>query len=108
MKEFKIDEVSVNSFKKEMEILLKLKHPTIISLFGYGEDNNSMFLLMELMDLSLKKVMDERKKRKNVSWWKEEEIIQFFRQILSGMEYLHSKKIAHRDIKVLFLKFQLN
>ena len=47
-------------------------------------------------------------KEKNVSWWKEEEIIQFFRQILSGMEYLHSKKIAHRDIKVLFLKFQLN
>ena len=37
-------------FKREAEILAQLKHPNIIPCYGYSLDNDTPFILMQLMD----------------------------------------------------------
>ena len=76
----------------EIEILKSIDHPNIIKLYEYFFDNNYLFLITEYCnngDLT--------------SWIKknntELEILDVIKQIVEGLNYLHNKKIIHRDIK---------
>lgn len=90
------------SFMQELKILKDLRHKHIVKLIGYCCDKDGTFLMMEMMDISLKRLMIKLKKESSHSWWSNDEIIQYVTQLLSALEYLHSNKVAHRDIKVLF------
>lgn len=92
------------SFKKyfdnEIEILSHLNHKNIVKLEGIKRTNSNYYIIMEYINgggLSdcLKKYMDKYKKAFP------EEIVQYLmRQIIDGLNYIHSQKIIHRDIKL--------
>ena len=80
--------------EREIEILKKLKHPNIVQLYGVIETDNQILLIMEyIKGQELYQYILIKKKLS------EEEACLYFKQIISGLEYLNKLKIAHRDIK---------
>jgi serine/threonine protein kinase len=77
--------------------LAGLSHPNLIKYFccGIDEEHNKLYLVMELMDMSLKEMLEKHKKtslRYVVA-------IDVMLQIGSGMWYLHDMHVAHLDLK---------
>jgi serine/threonine protein kinase len=76
---------------REIQILEGLDHPNIIHLYHIIETTKSVLLILELVDgRSLKDIM-----RMNLHGLEEKEYLKIFRQILSAVNYIHKRKIAH-------------
>ena len=58
--------------------------------------NLTLFIQMELCDLNLKKWLINRDEMNNFCY---EDAKEIFKQILIGMNYIHSNNLIHRDIK---------
>lgn len=58
---------------------------------------------MDLFDCNLRNVIDSRldlmQKDVQTKWFSKKELVGFCLDIIKGIEYLHSCKIAHRDLK---------
>uniref|UniRef100_A0A9J7XSP5 non-specific serine/threonine protein kinase n=1 Tax=Cyprinus carpio carpio TaxID=630221 RepID=A0A9J7XSP5_CYPCA len=80
--------------EREVDILQELQHPNIITLHDVYENRTDMVLILELV--SGGELFDFLAQKESLS---EEEATEFIKQILSGVQYLHSKKIAHFDLK---------
>jgi len=84
----------INKVKEEISILKKLQHPNIVKFYGFLEANSQLLVKMEYIKYgTLKHWMKNREK---IS---EEEASTILRNILSAIEYLHSRQICHRDLK---------
>ncbi|KAK3099608.1 hypothetical protein FSP39_006997 [Pinctada imbricata] len=80
--------------KKEVEIHSRLKHPSILELYNYFEDNNYVYLVLEMgHNGELNRYL-----RANCKVLTESEAQHFMKQIVEGMLYLHSHGILHRDL----------
>lgn len=84
----------VTRVKKEVEIHSRLKHPSILELYNYFEDNNYVYLILEMCHNGEL----QRYLKSNCRVLSEDEARHFMKQILEGMLYLHSYGILHRDL----------
>ncbi|NLW18173.1 MAG: serine/threonine protein kinase [Candidatus Cloacimonetes bacterium] len=81
-------------FIEEARIQAKMKHPNIVSLLSFFNEDDGYFMVMEfapgktLRDLIM-----------NTGPVPEQRTRVILRQILSALEYAHEKGIVHRDIK---------
>ena len=88
------------SIENETKILSQLNHPNIIKLYNYFKVDNSFCLIMELCEGGdLSKLIEQ--KRKSGKYFNEIEIKKYLYEICKGLNYLHSHKIIHRDLKSL-------
>ena len=78
-----------------MDILREIQHPNIITLHDIFENKTDVVLILELV--SGGELFDFLAEKESLT---EEEATQFLKQILDGVHYLHSKRIAHFDLKV--------
>ncbi|CAN1146146.1 Mitogen-activated protein kinase kinase 9 [Linum perenne] len=79
-----------------MEILRRTDSPHIVNSHGIQETPSSnMKILMEYMDLG---TLESLLKTKGRDFFTEERLAGIGRQVLAGLNYLHSHKIIHRDI----------
>lgn len=85
--------------KQEIELLMSVKHPNIVSLISHYTEPVNTFTLTTF--LVLEKMNDGELFQRIVNKLKlrEDETKAIFRQILSGLQYLHKNNIIHRDIK---------
>ena len=81
--------------KREIEILRICKHPNIVKLFDYFENEHYMFIVIEY--LAGGDLINYFEKRKY--FLKESHCALLIIQMLQGVEYLHSNNIIHRDLK---------
>ena len=86
------DKLKVRAIK-EISILQSINHPNIIKLYDYKFDRNKLLLITEYCNCGN---MYEWINRENKQ---PQEILSVIKQILEGIQYLHSNKIIHRDIK---------
>ena len=84
----------------EISVMQKIRHPNIVGLIDLKKTKSHCYLVMEFCnggDLTgcLRKYMEAHRKPFS------EEIVQYLmRQILSGLDALHSRNILHRDLKL--------
>lgn len=83
-------------FNSEAEVLQKLGNNDrrIPRLFAYFEENQEFYLVQELIEG--KPLSEEIKPGQRLS---EAKVIEFLREVLSILEYVHAQNVIHRDIK---------
>ena len=80
--------------KQEVEIHSRLKHPAILEVLSYFEDNSHVYLVLELAENGeLAKYLKESGRV-----FGESEAKNIFEQVVSGLLYLHGHGIMHRDL----------
>ena len=89
---------NVASLKSEIQILIKLDHPNIIKLYEIYENDNYIYLVMELCTGGelFDRIIQKTEQGKQFT---EKEVAQIFQQMMSAINYCHSNKIVHRDLK---------
>ncbi|NXQ35189.1 DAPK3 kinase, partial [Alaudala cheleensis] len=86
--------VSREEIAREATILQQVLHTNIVQLHDIYENKTDVVLILELV--SGGELFDFLAQKESLS---EEEATRFIKQILDGVNYLHSKKIAHFDLK---------
>ena len=81
-------------FEAEIESLKKLKHPGIVRLYGYGEQDGVLFYSMELVEGS--SLEEELNNGRRFDW---RETLQIGIQICRALKHAHDHGVVHRDIK---------
>ena len=87
---------------REVSILKKVSHRNIIKYYSSFLENEILYIIMEYAELGdLYSLIKHYKKHSK--YFEEIDLWKISSEILSGLEYLHSQKIIHRDIKCLNL-----
>ncbi|XP_076837711.1 death-associated protein kinase 2-like isoform X2 [Brachyhypopomus gauderio] len=86
--------VERRSVEREVEVLQALTHANIMALRDVFESRAEIVLVVEL--ISGGELFDFIAEKENLM---ENEAISFLKQILSGVAFMHSKQIAHFDLK---------
>lgn len=81
-------------FAAEVETLKRLKHPHIVQLVGYGEEQGLLFYSMEYVDGH--SLHEHLRQHQRLSW---EEVIQVGIETTSALKQAHDIGIIHRDLK---------
>ena len=89
------DENFRKRFRKEGRTQSRLSHPNIVKLIDFQERKNGLFLIMEFIEG--KQLNDYINNETGPI--PENKLIPLFKQILSAIQYAHTKKLIHRDIK---------
>ena len=84
----------ISNIELEIATIRELNHPNIIRYLGTERTENKIYILLEYADRGSLRQYYQRK-----GALRESQTASCTAQILSGLEYLHAKGIAHRDIK---------
>ena len=68
-------------------------HPNVISLVSLSSTSTSLYIVMELMDSDLHKIVQSKQKLG------ESHLKVIWTQILSGVSAMHRNNVFHRDLK---------
>ena len=84
----------IKLFVNESTALSLLSHPNIVQVYNTVITNSTKYIIMEYVEgITLKKHIDHR------GALAEREVLYYATQILSALDYIHSKNIVHCDIK---------
>ncbi len=81
-------------FSSEIESLKKLRHPNIVQLFGYGEQDGQLYYAMELIDGS--NLQEELRRGRRFTW---RDVTQIGIEVCAALKHAHDHGIVHRDLK---------
>ena len=79
----------------EIKVHRSLHHENIVRFFNFFEDGDFIYILLELCQNQTLSDLIRRRKRLT-----ELEAQCFLLQIISGLKYMHSHRVIHRDIKL--------
>ncbi|MCH8195260.1 MAG: serine/threonine protein kinase, partial [Chloroflexi bacterium] len=81
-------------FETEIEALKMLRHPHIVELYGYGEQEGELFYAMELV--AGRTLHDELRLGRRFDW---QEVVRIGIDICKALRHAHDRGIIHRDLK---------
>jgi serine/threonine protein kinase len=83
----------VKLFEREAQAISSLNHPNICTLYDFGDQDGTPYMVMELLQ------GETLAKRLNRGVIEVEEVLIYGMQIASALEHAHGKGIIHRDLK---------
>ncbi|XP_057803525.1 mitogen-activated protein kinase kinase kinase 1-like [Salvia miltiorrhiza] len=84
---------SIFQLEQEISLLKQFQHENIVRYLGTDKDDGKLYIFLELVTKgSLAKLYNK------YQLW-DSQVSSYTRQILSGLNYLHSRDVVHRDIK---------
>jgi CHASE2 domain-containing sensor protein/tRNA A-37 threonylcarbamoyl transferase component Bud32 len=83
-----------NRFLREAEIAGQLAHPSIVTIYDVGEDEDLTYIVMENLE---GKDLAKFIKRKNLLPFRK--VLQVVARVADALEYAHKADVIHRDIK---------
>ncbi|CAM4052779.1 protein kinase domain-containing protein [Catellicoccus marimammalium] len=86
-----INEIELNRFKQEFDIMNKLSSPYILEVYKYNNNNNEY--TMEYVENTLYGYINSHTQKLTF-----QQRIKLCNQIIEGFSYIHSKGYLHRDI----------
>jgi serine/threonine-protein kinase len=81
-------------FRQEAQAVGRMVHPRIVQIYDYIEDENSAYIIMELVH---GKTLAQHLEKHDVFGLSE--ISQIISQTLDGIGYAHAQGVVHRDMK---------
>ena len=88
------DKVARERFLREAQSASQLTHPNIVTVYDYGDEQGTAFMVMELLGgQDLREVIEKRLVKGF------DEKLAIIEQILDGLAFAHSRGVVHRDIK---------
>jgi eukaryotic-like serine/threonine-protein kinase len=92
--DFANDEDFIRRFRREAQSATSLAHPSIVSIYDVGEEDDLYFIVMEYVEgQTLKQYIQQN------SPLQVEETIDIMKQLTSAISHAHQNHIIHRDIK---------
>jgi serine/threonine protein kinase len=84
---------AIRQLEQEIALLSEIQHANIVQYLGTERDDEKLYIFLELVSKgSLAHVYNKYE-------FFYEQVRAYTKQILSGLKYLHDRKIIHRDIK---------
>lgn len=90
-----LDKRTLQIFKKEFELMTRLKHPNVIKVFDFGFDQSSQinYFTMEYIDgPSFKTILQEQ------GSFSSTQLVPIFIDLCRALSFIQSRKIIHGDI----------
>uniref|UniRef100_A0A672G885 non-specific serine/threonine protein kinase n=1 Tax=Salarias fasciatus TaxID=181472 RepID=A0A672G885_SALFA len=85
------------SILQEAEIIRRLQHPHVVKCSDAFVNDGFLFIVMDYCDGG---TLDDRvKERKPRQFFTEDTVMRWFVQVTVAVDYIHTAKILHRDIK---------
>lgn len=83
--------------QREISLLRRLHHTNVMQLIEvfYNEEKGKIYMVLEYCCAVLKDMLEESPVKKFPAW----QAHFYFSQLTCGLEYLHSHRIIHKDIK---------
>jgi serine/threonine protein kinase len=91
--EYAQDEQFRSRFYREAELMIRLRHPNVVSVYTYGEWAGYLYIIMQLVrGPSLDRIIDHHRFSPLTAW-------QIIRPISEALGYGHANGVIHRDMK---------
>jgi len=84
---------SETQFDREAKALAAMNHPNIVTLFDYGTDEGTSYLVMEYLEGDDLATLIERRALS------QRELLGALAQVCDGLAYAHDRGFVHRDLK---------
>ncbi len=81
-------------FRHEAQAVGRLVHPRIVQIYDYGEDDETAYIVMELVN---GKTLQQHLTQEIT--YEIREVSEIVRQLLDGLGHAHAEGVVHRDIK---------
>ncbi|PRP86836.1 putative cAMP-dependent protein kinase catalytic subunit [Planoprotostelium fungivorum] len=86
---------NIKVIENEIKVLGRIQHPHIARMLDVYETTENLFIVMELVEGG-----DLETELFNDGAFSEEKTFKIFWQLLQALEYIHSRQITHRDLKL--------
>ncbi|XP_014670087.1 PREDICTED: LIM domain kinase 1-like [Priapulus caudatus] len=93
---YRFDDEAQKNFLKEVSVMRQLIHPNVLKFMGILYKDKRLILVTEYVaGGTVRGLLEDRQRYKHLPWPTR---LRFSRDIASGMAYLHSVNIIHRDL----------
>jgi len=92
-----------HQLRREIEIQSRMRHPSILRLFGYFHDSDKIYLILEFAAMG-----EVFKDLNRVHKYDDKTASRHIADVASALHYCHTKNVIHRDIKPENLLLDIN